>query len=503
MKVAIIGAGGKQGSLIAEELIARGHEVIGFELSADRIQNPKVKPVEKSIFTITSADLKDYDVVVDAFGQFAPGLGFQHQTSMLTLINALKELPNVRLLVVGGAASLFTDETKEHRVLETIPEKFREVPSNMFEAFKTLQESNVNWTYFSPAGVFDFKGEKTGDYILGDDIAIKNEDGESYITYADYSVAMVDEIENPKHIGKRFTAVSRRHIKAEEPKPAEAAAPVAEGEGKEFPDVQFEGNSKYRGPAVTELAGQSFHLVLDDGKEGAVTFLTGDLVTWTPIGGSPRLEKYDCLKVDEDTYFVSTELSNFHPRTAIILVLDLEQKLVTVMYSRQEVDALHPDKVVNDFTFGAIKEAGKDLPKYRHGFTEDLMGARISWTYSDGFAVPHVYYAARYMRAGMPRNVEMDPKRAEAMKKNPYDVTCSYVKIKKYIYLVSFIEDFTVSRGTVGSSLTLLMDISRLHDVGRSYGTWAGKWENYLFSALGRWEETTEEEISKESPYRI
>ena len=112
MKVAIIGASGRAGSLIADELIARGHEVTGLVLHPEKVKNDQIKVIEKNVFALTKEDLKDYDAVVCAFGQFAPGLGFQFQTAMMTLIHAMKELPDVRLLVVGGAASLYTDETK-------------------------------------------------------------------------------------------------------------------------------------------------------------------------------------------------------------------------------------------------------------------------------------------------------------------------------------------------------------------------------------------------------
>ena len=272
--------------------------------------------------------------------------------------------------------------------------------------------------------------------------------------------------------------------------------------GKEFKDVEFEGNSMYRGPRVTELAGKAFELVLDNGKEGTLQFLTGTTLAWTPVGGTQRSERYDCLKIDEDTYFVNIEPKNLHPRLGLVLVLDLEQSLVTALFSRQEVDEKYPDKVVNEFVFGAIRKEDGTLPQVRHGFTADLVGSRIRWRYSDHFAISHIYYDPNYMRAPVPIPKDR-PELEEIFRKHPYDVPCSYVKIKENIYFVSFIEDFTVTRGRVGSSLTLLMDISRLHDVGRSFGTWAGKWENYLFSALGTWEEPSEEDMSPKSPYRV
>ena len=514
MKIAVIGASGKAGSLIADELIQRGHDVTGFVLHPEKVKNEKIHVVEKNIFSISGADLRGFDIVISAFGQFTPGLGFQHQTAMMMLIHALEDLPDTRLMVVGGAASLFTDETKEHRALERIPEKFHEVPSNMFDAFKMLQESKINWTYFSPAFTFDPQGERTGKYTLGTDFLFNNEDGESYISYADYAIAMADEAEQGRFVGKRFTAVGRRHKEVaaaqdaadvSEQKAAKTDAPKQDKNdegGKVFEDVAFEGNSKYRGAPVTELGGKAFDLVLDNGMEGSLVFNSGKTLTWNPIGKPGRTEYYDCLKVDEDTYFVNVEPRNMHPRLGLALVMDLEQSLVTALFSRQEVDEKYPDKVVNEFVFGAIRRPDGTTPKIRHSFTADLVGCRIRWRYSDTFQISHMYYDPYYMRAPLP-DPEKEPERYAIFSKNPYDVPCRYVKIKKNIYFVSFIEDFTLTKGRVGSSLTLLMDISRLHDVGRSFGTWAGKWENYLFSAVGAWEEPTEADLDPKSPYRV
>ncbi|MBR6321700.1 MAG: NAD(P)H-binding protein, partial [Lachnospiraceae bacterium] len=169
MNIAVIGAGGRAGNLITDELILRGHDVTAIVRHPEKVKNPKAKILEKDIFELTRRDLERYQAVVCAFGQFTPGLGIQYQTSMQTLITAMKDLPQVRLLVVGGAASLYKDETMEHRVLEDIPGAFREVPGNMFEGFKLLQNSTVNWTYFSPAYTFDAKGTRTGKYKLGTD----------------------------------------------------------------------------------------------------------------------------------------------------------------------------------------------------------------------------------------------------------------------------------------------------------------------------------------------
>ncbi len=211
MKIAVIGAAGKAGSRIASECLSRGMDVTGIIRPSSGHRLPDgVKALEKDLFDLNTEDLAGFNAVVDAFGTASQGPGKEklHVSSLRHLTEILEPLPEVRLLVVGGAGSLYTDGTMSRKVLEDIPEAFRAVPENMAEAFEELQKSGVNWTYFSPAASFLPDGERTGRYNLGRDIKILNSFGESMISYADYAIAMADEIEEAKFIRKRFTAVS-------------------------------------------------------------------------------------------------------------------------------------------------------------------------------------------------------------------------------------------------------------------------------------------------------
>ena len=211
MKIAVIGAAGKAGSLIAAEAKLRGHDVTAIvrKEAVARLKDG-YSVLQKDLFELKSEDLAVFDVVIDAFGtpMGNPEAASQHISSMEHLISVLEPLPQVRLIVVGGAGSLYTDETKSKKVIELIPEPYRAVPSAMAEAFEKLKQSKVNWTYFSPAAQFDYQGKRTGHYITTTDVQILNPEGKSYISYADYAVAMVDEIDQKHFIGKRFTAVS-------------------------------------------------------------------------------------------------------------------------------------------------------------------------------------------------------------------------------------------------------------------------------------------------------
>lgn len=210
MKIAVIGASGKAGSLIVREAAARGHEVTAIARDRDRITEPDVTVLEKDLFALTYEDIKENDVIIDAFGVWKPEMLEQHQTSLKYLADLLSGKPN-RLLVVGGAGSLYIDPGHSTRVMDTpdFPEMFKPLASNMGKAFDALRvREDVKWTYLSPAASFVADGPRTGRYSAGGEEIMVNGKGESQISYADYAVAMVDEAENGRHINARFTVVS-------------------------------------------------------------------------------------------------------------------------------------------------------------------------------------------------------------------------------------------------------------------------------------------------------
>ena len=159
---------------------------------------------------VTYDDVKDCDVVIDAFGAWDKNLLHLHKDSLNHLANILSNKKN-RLLVVGGAGSLYTDKTHTQKVYESegFPESVYPISKAQGESFVELQKrDDVNWTYLCPSCIFDPKGPRTGKYEIGGDEVIQNKSGKSYISYADYAIAMVDEAENNKFNKKRFTVVA-------------------------------------------------------------------------------------------------------------------------------------------------------------------------------------------------------------------------------------------------------------------------------------------------------
>ncbi len=220
MKIAVIGCTGKSGSLIARELLRRGHEVTAVVRPGSETKLSQPYPmIQKDLFDLTTEDLRAFDEVIDAFGSASYGPGGEgiHVDVMRHLISILEPLPEVRLLVVGGAASLYQDEKSGRRILDGIPKTVGALPHAQAAAFELLKASGVNWTFFSPAAKFDPQGEKCGRYILGTDYLLYNAEGKSWISYEDYALAMADEAEQGRFIRKRFTAVSDTSFRLREP----------------------------------------------------------------------------------------------------------------------------------------------------------------------------------------------------------------------------------------------------------------------------------------------
>lgn len=207
MKIAVVCANGKAGQLIVKEALSRGLDVTAVVRGGNRTEASQV--IQKDLYDLTAADLKGFDVVVDAFGAWTEDTLPQHSTSLKHLCDILSGT-DVRLLVVGGAGSLYVNPEHTAKVMDgpDIPDVFKPLASNMGKALAELRErSDVKWTFVSPAGDFQAEGERTGKYILGGEELTLNGRGESVISYADYAIAMVDEAVSGGHIRQRISVV--------------------------------------------------------------------------------------------------------------------------------------------------------------------------------------------------------------------------------------------------------------------------------------------------------
>ena len=208
MNILVIGANGRVGSLIVKEALSRGLQVTGLV----RKNNLQIENyIEKDALDLTSEDLKDFDVVVDAVGGWNKQTISNITNAMIHLANIMQNL-NTRLIVVGGAGSLFVNKERTITVDmgKDFPDSWKPLSSAHGKGLEYLRKTNnLNWTYISPACNFVSDGIKTNNYTLGGEELILNANGESEISYADYALALVDEIINNKHNKERISVVSK------------------------------------------------------------------------------------------------------------------------------------------------------------------------------------------------------------------------------------------------------------------------------------------------------
>lgn len=209
MKVAVVCANGKAGQLITKEAVERGLDVTAIVRGENR--SVAEKAVNKDLFDLTAEDVAGYDVVVDAFGAWAEEQLPLHTKSLMHLCDIVSGT-QTRLVIVGGAGSLYVNPEHTVQVCDgpDFPAVFLPLAKAQGKALEELRKRNdVRWTFISPAGDFQADGERTGAYILGGEELTLNDRGESIISYADYAIALVDEITNGNHIQERISVVRK------------------------------------------------------------------------------------------------------------------------------------------------------------------------------------------------------------------------------------------------------------------------------------------------------
>ena len=193
MKIAVLCASGKAGKLIVEEAINKSLEVSAFVQDSNKARfDSKVCVVQKDIFTLESSDLQDFDVIIDAFGEWQ-NLSL-HKAHMEHLVQILSG-NRAKFLAVGGAGSLYMDTSHTTMLMDTpdFPKEYLPVARATAEVLEVLRLSNkINWVYVSPPAVFIPDAPKSGKYkIIGEEFEL-NSKGESKISYADYAIAMIE-----------------------------------------------------------------------------------------------------------------------------------------------------------------------------------------------------------------------------------------------------------------------------------------------------------------------
>ncbi|KAF1011401.1 MAG: hypothetical protein GAK32_00843 [Pseudomonas fluorescens] len=198
--IAIIGATGRAGSQLLEEALRRGHRVIAIARNTDKIG---VRPG----LSVRQVDALDATALADAVSGADVVISAAHFATLPApaVIGPVKKAGVKRLLVVGGAGSLLLPGGG--RVIDSpgFPEEYKAEASAGAAFLDTLRaEKELDWTFLSPSAEF-VEAERTATFRLGQDDLLVSQEGRSWISFADYAIALIDEVETPKHSRQRFT----------------------------------------------------------------------------------------------------------------------------------------------------------------------------------------------------------------------------------------------------------------------------------------------------------
>lgn len=209
MKILVVGANGRVGSLVVKEALVRGLEVVG--LAKEENKSTAIKFINKDALDLKKEEVKDFDVVVDAVGGWTSETIPNITNVMIHLADIISNL-KTRLVIVGGAGSLFVNKERTVTVDmgKDFPDAWKPLSSAHSKGLKYLTGSqNLNWTYISPACDFVSDGIKTNEYQIGGEDLLLNSKGLSTISYADYAIALVDVIISNKYNKEHISVVSK------------------------------------------------------------------------------------------------------------------------------------------------------------------------------------------------------------------------------------------------------------------------------------------------------
>jgi hypothetical protein len=227
-----------------------------------------------------------------------------------------------------------------------------------------------------------------------------------------------------------------------------------------------------------------------------------------------KIATYQCLKGDETTYLLHYQVSDEgERRRSHTFVIDLENMLVTRIIAQLGTNPKYPYLVKTEIEFGAIFEEGKDLPFKRHGYTSDMIGNAIKWTYGSEMARIHIYYCGNYYRITDPSDKPPLYGNKEFLTEMPSsDEPTAYIKIKDGVYLFSLTEinmEKILGERMVYrcNTMCMLQNYKRVYQVGRAFGTRTidGNDEevNYMLTAYGEHVEVDPHFFTDPNPYLV
>jgi putative NADH-flavin reductase len=209
MNVTLIGASGFIGSALLQEALARGHQVKALVRRPEQITpQERLQAVKADVFDADALTglVRGSDAVITAFSGHSHGdVRNDYLRGLQAIVKATRSAGVSRLLVVGGAGSLFVAPGLQVVDTPDFPDQWKGSALGARDGLAYLrQQENLDWTMLSPAAMIQ-PGERTGKFRLGKDDLLQDAQGHSRISLADYAIAMIDELEKPAHSRQRFT----------------------------------------------------------------------------------------------------------------------------------------------------------------------------------------------------------------------------------------------------------------------------------------------------------
>ncbi len=211
MKIALIGATGFVGKELLKEAVSRGDSVTALVRNPAKVEQLNgVTAIEVDVLDTValSEKVKGHDIVISAYnpGWTDPNIQAIHIKASKSITEATKSAGVKRLIVIGGAGSLYAEDGTQFVDGEHFPAEYKEGALGARQALTDLRaETTLDWTFVSPP--FSLApGPRTGKYRLGKEHPVFDADGKSAISTSDLAVVILDEAHNPKHKQQRFTA---------------------------------------------------------------------------------------------------------------------------------------------------------------------------------------------------------------------------------------------------------------------------------------------------------
>jgi len=200
MKIAIIGATGRVGTRLVDEALRRGHTVTAVARQAGKL------PAQPNLTTrdADAADTKALAAAIAGSDVAISTVRFEH-TRAAQIVGAVKAAGVPRLLVVGGAGSLYVAPGVQLVDTPGFPDAYKPEALAGRDFLDALRaETALDWTFLSPAALFE-PGTRTGAWRTGGDTLLSDAAGKSWISMEDYAIAMLDEVEKPAHPRQRYS----------------------------------------------------------------------------------------------------------------------------------------------------------------------------------------------------------------------------------------------------------------------------------------------------------